>query len=55
MKPFTKTELKMMVYRRTQQGMSYDQACKEVSELIKQVKQNKKDGKRDRKKVEKNQ
>ena len=52
MKPFTKTELKMMVYRRTQQGMSYDQACKEVSELIEEVKQNRK--KKDRSKVEKN-
>lgn len=40
MKPFSKLELKMMVYRRTQSGMTYEEAYKEVEELIKEVKQN---------------
>ena len=47
-KPFSKTELKMMVYRRTQEGMPYDDAVKEVAELIKQVKKNRsKENKKD--------
>jgi len=42
-KPFSKTELKMMVYRRTQDGMPYEEAVEEVAELIKQVKKNRSD------------
>jgi len=38
MKQFTKTELKMMVYKRTKEGMPYDKAYKEVENLIKQTK-----------------
>lgn len=50
MKIFSKTELKMMVYRRTKDGMSYEDACKEVEELIEEVKQNRKNGSKKNKK-----
>ena len=29
-RPFSKTEMKILVYNKVKKGMSYDQACKEL-------------------------
>lgn len=35
MKPFSKTEMKILVFNRVKRGVPYDQAVKEVSEELK--------------------
>jgi F0F1-type ATP synthase membrane subunit b/b' len=33
-KPFSQTEMKMLVYNKVKQGRSYDQACKQLKKEI---------------------
>lgn len=35
MKPFSKTEMKILVYNKTKRGIPYEQAVREVSEELK--------------------
>lgn len=42
MKPFSKTEMKILVYNKTKKGIPYDQAVKEVSEELKTMNEIKK-------------
>jgi len=39
-KPFSRTEMKIMIYNKMQRGMSYDEAKKEVAVAIEQVRDN---------------
>jgi len=42
MKPFTKTEMKMLVYNKMKlKGMSYDAACKQIMEEVETINKNK--------------
>jgi len=45
-KPFTRTEMKILVYNKVKGGMSYEKACEEVKKQIEQVKENHKKSKK---------
>jgi len=57
-KPFTKTEMKILVYNKVRSGMSYEQACKQLSKEIDRIIENdekfEKEEKKARSKMEKN-
>ena len=43
MKPFSKTEMKILVYNKMKlKGMDYDSACKQVMEEVETINKNKK-------------
>ena len=47
-KPFTQTEMKILVYNKVKRGMNYDQAYKELEKEIKQcIKNSKTEKKKD--------
>jgi hypothetical protein len=52
-RPFSKTEMKLLVFKKIQRGMSYSQACREVSDEIENIIQNSKvkKGKKDTNKI----
>jgi len=41
-KPFTQTEMKMLVFNKVKRGMNYDQACKELEKEISECIENSK-------------
>jgi hypothetical protein len=36
-KPFTRSEMKLLVYNKVKRGMSYDDACKELEKEIESI------------------
>jgi hypothetical protein len=41
-KPFSKTEMKILIYNKVRNGMSYENACIQLAEEIEKINQNKK-------------
>jgi len=39
-KPFSRTEMKILVYNKVQKGMSYEKACAELEQEINQIIEN---------------
>lgn len=39
-RPFSRTEMKILIFNKVKRGMSYDQACKEVEKEISELIEN---------------
>lgn len=37
MKPLSRTEMKMLIYNKVKRGMSYDEACKQLTQELKEL------------------
>jgi len=48
-KPFSRTEMKILVYNKVKRGLTHDQACKELNQEIKDIIENSKKAKVDKK------
>ena len=44
-KPFSRTEMKILVYNKVKRGLTHDQACKELNQEIKDIIENSKKAK----------
>jgi len=51
-KPFSKTEMKLLVFNKVKRGMSYEKACEELGQEIHAIIQNSKKGKKEKKEQE---
>ena len=47
-KPFSKTEMKILIFNKVKRGMSYDQACAELKKEISQCIENSKTEKKEK-------